>query len=410
MNKVYFCYHHTKSKMNLYGIYDTTYDLPETIPMDIATFLKFHIETGRPIIQFIKIYLASEIFNRKTKQNGGFFSPEKKMISSLIKASKLNFTSDETINFINEIEQIITKKDYSLDQIVKLLEQKLRNFVLVKKPSYFLSYAHSVKCFKETSDPLKYYRIFYSEKGIKDNEDIILQFFISYKIPASAIPHILRNKKSFKEILIFRNMQHMLPVVSHQELQQKTTFTYFEKEFDINDLRDFYRILLRTNYGYAKKLHVFLEQENTTIEEINIQDLTTFWKSENRSLKVYKLCNFRSNTGELLLPGVFFKSEFQGNKKYIILDKFGFQNLFIFSRKGDFIMMNANCEVWLSEGNSLLHIDWDRNETEYNIKDNEAYPVEQPIIDIYYKPEESRPIDMQGQQPPESIDDDELPF
>lgn len=382
MNKVYYCYYHKNSKLKLYGIYNTVYDLPETIPMDISTFLKFHIETGHPIIQFIKIYQASEFCNRKTKLNSGFYSPEKKMIYSLIKASKLNFSSDETLSYINEIEKIIKNTEFQASKIVRLVKQKLKNFNLIKKPSYFLSYAHSVKCFKESGDSLKYYRIFYSEEAIKRNIDIILQFYVTYKIPASAIPHIIRNKKSIKEILIFRNMQHLLPTVLKQKLQHKTTFTFFEKEVDVIEIRGFYKMILKYDYHLTKEIYNYLKQLNTTIDEININDLITFGHDP-----LYpKTSNFKNNTGELLLPpGMFFETYGWDNEKYIILDKFGFQNFSIFSREGDLIMMNAEGSIYFTEENCFIVSDWCDNKTKYIIRDYEAYPAKQQKIDFYCK-------------------------
>lgn len=371
-------YHHTANDQDLYGIWDTYSWLPETFPMDLATFLKFWLETQRPLEPILQVWNKLETNGTSLDSDDNLVKDkEKVLLDNLCSVSLSDIAANENRAISENLRNIIIGNQDNHVNAIQLINVQLDRFNLPRKYDYYYSYGFTYNIMEWRLLPNNSKLFYNNPVDLTALSDLFLRLFKDYLIPACAIPHVLRNRAPFREELIFRNLQYLIPDVSIEEMQSHTTFQYCEITAELEHMREYYRIVMESDYtNLAGTIRDYLATNNITIDEANFNDIKIINEKTHGILGIHQISNFRSNDGRLLLPPVFFRSPFINNFGYYILSKIVDQNSYVFSSNGDLILENIENDIEFVDNTQFNLTEWTGEILKtYTIKNLKAFPL-----------------------------------
>lgn len=223
-----YCFVYPNSSHRFFVIYNTYYDLPETIPMDLATFLAYHFNTGRDLSGLFFCYedlirSGCSMFETTLEQ---FVSIEELAFQYLqIKHCDL-LTIAETNKVASQLihQELLTGKPspHRLQDIIK------QNQVVIRPVNYYYSMNYTIDWeftheqvgpFQE--DKLNAIKDQYSRYAMENAGNVssfiehpfeVYLFFIEHKgMPLHLVPHIFRFNPLYRERCNEGGLNYLLP-------------------------------------------------------------------------------------------------------------------------------------------------------------------------------------------------------
>lgn len=363
---------HPTAKQDFYVIWNTFYELPDTVPMDLTTFLAYHININRSFEGLISCWkdlqisgvsiqeMSFDLLNAKVKEmlyclceNSGSLAREEKnrdnskLLKKFIDGLKINSQSE------------------------KLLKEKIKdvNIKLDRDHSYFRSYSHTMDWLNKNR--IVFESSFADDKTLLNYAEFFFNLFLNFNMPAYAVPHIIRNGKDFRKELFSRNLHYLISDVSQKELNAKLKFQFIRQYPSFDELRIYVRYLLKSDLILRESIQNYLKQINKTIDSItNTELLEIMAKSFTLNEGVF---NFISESGKVLLPPIYFSSfsVFSMQNNMVALARFGLQNFDIYTLNGELILDDAGSEVsFFDKGYFAIHSKY-TSETELYRRDGD---------------------------------------
>ncbi|WP_335976108.1 hypothetical protein [Gaetbulibacter jejuensis] len=195
---------------NLYFIYNTFYDEPSTIPMDLITFLKFHFATGRTIEGFLLCWkdIQATGTSLSVQTFESFFNTDQK--ESLYETASCSYaldTASKISNVSKELFEVINENPLQINPFE--LEERLDGLTmhyLLRPLEYYESRAALMDFLYEIND---------SNEGtdwlsvLLENEEAYLRQLDN--IPLHLVPHKYRNNGYFYEQCLQQKQFAMIP-------------------------------------------------------------------------------------------------------------------------------------------------------------------------------------------------------
>jgi hypothetical protein len=201
------------TEQNLYFIHDTYFELPLTIPIDLTTFIWYHIQTERRLDGLFESweYLHNHQTSLKdTNFDTHFNDCEKESLNNDIFHSCSNVYAKVNKNCSDKLKIFIDNKLYISEDIGEYLDQLLKQHteVILRNLKYYYS-KHYLMDFIWQRYP-KYTDTF-------DTENTLKTIYEFNKFPLYFIPHKLRSTGYFAEKCFFsRNDRDLIPEIKDE--------------------------------------------------------------------------------------------------------------------------------------------------------------------------------------------------
>ena len=199
---------------NLYFIYNTFWDQPETIPMDLATFIFYHLSTNRTLSGFCFSWknLKNKGASLQNQSYEEFFDSNLRLkhfdsakVSGVLETALHNSPLSKRIDII--LNQYSTNSDYEDSIFDEIDFSKLHNF---RELDYYKSLSYTYDMLAKYNSESQY------EDGDKmwwdefqsDPEEYLKQFD---DFPLNLVPHKYRANGHFAELCRKRNKHNLIP-------------------------------------------------------------------------------------------------------------------------------------------------------------------------------------------------------
>lgn len=223
-----YCFVYPNSTHRFFVIYNTYYDLPETIPMDLATFLAYHFKTGRDLSGLYFCYedlirWGCSMFETSLEQ---FVSPEELAYQyfqieqcDLLTIADTNKVASQLIH-----KELITgsPSPHRLRDIIK------EHQVVIRPVNYYYSMNYTIdweftheQVGPFQADKLRAIKDQYSRYAMENAGNVssfiehpfeVYLFFIEHKgMPLHLVPHIFRFNPLYRERCNEEGLNYLLP-------------------------------------------------------------------------------------------------------------------------------------------------------------------------------------------------------
>jgi hypothetical protein len=399
-----------KSNDRFFILWDTFYELPSTIPMNILTFLQYWgIDNKDKVSALYSIY--PRLIQTGTSLNDYSFD----QMPSYLQQQAFDYV-ELGIDFPNAEERLIIKqleKLFILDQ--SFIEFYSSYFQLIKlinmypkRPlNYYLSWNRTSQCFYMLDSKFvqgifkNITAITLPQKVVESMDDILREnLFKDYTeamielflylgennyIALDAIPHVIRNNAGFQKLFTDFGMESYLP----------QTFI----QYDIHDISSHGLVEL----GDAKYTRQFINAFGFTevtpeLYGLRLQDMTQDElgniMSEKCHIYLNKLLNVNDKNGNLHMP-MKYSSHFQLDSfnRFYVLAPFGRQCYHVFDKSGKLIDDMGYYDINFIQDNLgyfqcadyLQWVRWEYNDTTQKVS---IQPIQ--VIDPYIEGEWNR--------------------
>ena len=198
---------------DLYFIQNTYFELPQTIPMDLTTFIYYHLSIGRTLEGFFDCWedlqisgstLADVVFDE------WFNDIEKTRIFE-----DAQYTGSLDLAIINSesskmLKDFIQQERYKNESVADFVETHgaiaIRHF---RDLEYYDSWHYIQEYFWDSeivSEDLEN-----PEEPVYNNQEALIALHKVHKFPLELIPHKFRMCEYFKHLFIRNNLSHLLP-------------------------------------------------------------------------------------------------------------------------------------------------------------------------------------------------------
>lgn len=371
----------SNNETDYFVVWDTYYELPLSIPMDLATFIMFLHEKKWTFTGLISswnnlknnnISLEGFVLNKYLKKNQYDF---------LLKQAEDEYVISKEINY-REYSNLISSK---LDKLFLKYQQKTTNssneeskLLLAELHEEFYLYFNNDFCHNISLLPLhlydninstcdKLYSQISSDKlndfhnflfSTQPNELDALraanwfsrQLFY-YGLLWHEIPYFIRNK------FTITNNNLVINEVNSSFIRQVDKISVVELELTVHNLLSYFNHLIIEQYQFAIEIKThfkeigLLEDDNNFI---TLSNLSNFLNTDLLAAEILprKLFNLSDNYGGMLLPSIY--TDYYEDNGLIKFYKFDFQIMDIYSKNGDLIFTNLDDITIIKRENELL--------------------------------------------------------
>jgi hypothetical protein len=236
---------------DLYFIHNTDYELPETIPMDLTSFISYHLMTGRYLKGFL--YCWDDLLKTgSTLEDVDFetwFNEEEKsklytdaLASSALKnAIALKTTSELLKDFIKEkkyeqedieslyydltksmddffrIDEYYHSRSYLFEHLQTLIDENQPNYNEESEPDELVFEKDTTDDYDISGDFDDLFKLQYTLDDVDinnfDQEELLISLYShdNTYIPLHLIPHKYRNSGFFRDECIYNNLIKLIP-------------------------------------------------------------------------------------------------------------------------------------------------------------------------------------------------------
>lgn len=382
-----FTFIYPKTQKRYYQLYDTVIGAPETVPMDLITFLQYkglyNKENTGVIFAFFNQLLETGItlpyMNENIMENPAFYFSQ--TFEFLDNYENTVTSSEATLN--NELEELFGQNipfTVFYQQYLNLIQTI--NIHPDRQLNYYYYFSRTIDCLRKSNrlnlpvilDVLERNNITFDffeketdlysfrewiEKGLLfSHKDVMAKLFVELAeknlIAIDAIPHVLRDQQSVSALFQRFEMQNLLP--NYQLPDNDGRINYELTEFGINTY-----IL---QYANLATFHPLGDQ---SLIGFSLLD-KTFTEIQDKLMDLYiyapLLVNFSNSNGQTLLPMIYTRY-FSGEGNLCTLSPFNVQQFSVFSVNGILI---SDIGYWdnLKVNESITYyqhmnlFDWDR--------------------------------------------------
>jgi hypothetical protein len=371
----------SNNETDYFVVWDTYYELPLSIPMDLATFIMFLHEKKWTFTGLIaswnnlknnNISLEGFVLNKYLKKNQYDF---------LLKQAEDEYVISKEINY-REYSNLISSK---LDTLFLKYQQKTINssneeskLLLAELHEEFHLYFNNDFCHNISLLPLhlydninstcdKLYSQISSDK-LNDFHNFLFstqpnaldalraakwfsrQLFY-YGLLWHEIPYFIRNKFTITNNNVVTNE------VNSSFIRQVDKISVVELELTVHNLLSYFNHLIIEHYQFAIEIKThfkeigLLEDDNNFI---TLSNLSNFLNTDLLAAEILprKLFNLSDNNGGMLLPSIY--TDYYEDNGLIKFYKFDVQIIDIYSKNGDLIFTNLDDITIIKRENELL--------------------------------------------------------
>ena len=371
----------TSNETDYYVVWDTYYELPETIPMDLATFIMYLFEKKRTFTGLIASW-----YNLQEKN----ISLEGFVLNEFLKQNQYNFLITQAEDeYINSKELIY--REFSIQIKEKLDALSLRyqhnisnsskdelDLLLKELHNIFYLFINETLIYNISLLPLHLYNNInstcnklYSQIGSDKFNDFHNFLFSQPSNEEDAI----RNAKWFSkqffnndllwgEIPCFLRKKFTITNNSLVNNEGNSSFSrqideisVVELELTAQNLLSYFNHLINEQYPFANNIKTHF-QEIGLLEENNnfiiLSNLSTFLNAKLLDAEILprKLFNLSDNNGGMLLPSIY--TNYYEDNGLIKFYKYDEQLIDVYSRYGDLIFTNLDDITIIERNNQLL--------------------------------------------------------
>jgi hypothetical protein len=191
---------------DLYFVQNTFFELPETIPIDLTTFIYYHLQTDRTLNGLF--YCWEDLQETGSTLDGvhfdNFFNDnEKKRLYEDASSSESLYLANINKHISLELKRFISKKQPDQESILYFYNQNAHSAIRHYRCSeYYLSRHHLYKYLFEIETSVVYDYI---------DEEILMSLYEAHNFPLEFVPHEFRKKDFFKKRYIHYSKLHLLP-------------------------------------------------------------------------------------------------------------------------------------------------------------------------------------------------------
>ena len=374
----------TNNKTDYYIVWDTYHDLPESIPMDLATFIVFLYENRYSFSAFIVSW-------KNLQENN--VSLEATLLDNFLKESELDFLQAQAEdNYVNYKELI--NRELSTQIKVKLDALSLRYYSTILNSSKqalellleelhdeFYLFINEILIYNISLLPLHLYcniNLTY-DKLYTQIDSIKLDDFLGF-LYSNHLNNIDAQRAAdwFCKLLFKKNfLWHEIPYF----LRKKVIITnnslvinnlgnsgFIRKIDDINvteldltaqNLLSYFNHLINEQYPFANEIKTHFQDIGLIGDNSNFIKLDKLINSLNANLidsqfLPPKLFNFSDKDGGLLLPSIY--TDYYEDNGLIKFYKYNVQLIDVYSNYGDLIFTNLEDITFIERDNQLLAI------------------------------------------------------
>lgn len=371
----------TSNETDYYVVWNTYYELPETIPMDLATFIMYLFEK-----KWTFTGLITSWYNLQEKN----ISLEGFVLNEFLKQNQYNFlitqAEDEYINskeLINREFSILIKE--KLDALSLTYQHNILtsskdelDLLLKEMHNIFYLFTNETLIYNISLLPLHLYNNInstcnklYSQIG-SDKFNDFHNFLFS--IPSNE-EDAVRNAKWFSKQLFNNDLSwHEIPYFIRKKFEIKNNsvgineeyssfirqideISVVELELTSQNLLSYFNHLINEQYPFANKIKTHF-QEIGLLEENNnfiiLSNLSTFLNTELLEAEILprKLFNLSDNNSGMLLESIY--TDYYEDNGLIKFYKYDEQLIDVYSKYGDLIFTNLDDITIIEINNQLL--------------------------------------------------------
>ena len=336
-----FKFQHPLVKQDFYVIWNTYSELPDTIPMDLTTFLTWYLTTNRSLEGLLYCWKDLQITGSSLNNMSfnDFNYKLKKMLYLLCENTTACRLEEKNRNTSDILMEFINGFDETQNPEAKL-KQKLKeyNLALDRKSDYYYSYHHTQNWLKNRGIDFEFSNYYSDEFAVK-YLDFFLDLFLHKDMPARFIPHLIRNEKAFREDLFSLNLQYLITDVSDEELSQLKEFKFTRKIPSFDELRKFLENTLYSDFGIANSLKEYLDKTGNTLDTMSNPDILDMF-DELIYGNINYFYNFTDENGKERLPTSYLGDHINLSMEdnLVAITKFGIQDFDIFNLNGDAVL------------------------------------------------------------------------
>jgi hypothetical protein len=275
---------------DLYFIQNTFFELPQTIPMDLTTFIYYHLSIGRTLEGFFDCWEDLQVSGSTLQEvffEEWFDDAEKKRIyedaqySAAIDLANINSESSRILKAFIQQKRF---ENESIADFIRLHDSiSMRHF---RDLDYYDSWHYIQEYFWENemiSEELGNY----DDPGY-NNEESLIALYKTHQFPLQLIPHKFRKVDFFKYLFVQRGMGNLLPdIFTDKELllflfscSFPSALTFFIGDEFSND-RAFMEEAIATNQGAIGNASLSLKGDS----ELAIKSFPFGWDDISEDLK-----------------------------------------------------------------------------------------------------------------------------
>jgi hypothetical protein len=269
-----FKFNHPDLNEDLFFVYNTFHELPDTVPMDLTTFILYNIESGRLLEGLI--YTWDQLILTGTSLEGftfeNFFDDEEK--EKLVSDANDSFAivSAQRNHFFSScLREFLSAKKNTERSIFKFISQQKKNiYKYLKPPNYYFSRHYLV------------YYLFNKIEKIDFTENELIDLFLKYNFPLYFVPHRFRSKGFFRSECIRKNQAYLIP--GFELLENKNCLDNLDRvdslkfkihKIDVNEriARIYLKQILDSSFDFSFDLNEAFSSLNKPLDLINLEEI-----------------------------------------------------------------------------------------------------------------------------------------
>jgi hypothetical protein len=368
----------TNNKTDYYLIWDTFYELPETIPMDLATFIAILNEKKWSFTGLIAAW--KNLHENNISLDGMVLSEflKEKEYEFLIKQSEDEYTASKELNHRALSEQIKKKMNELSNRYQSSIplssEEELETLLSTLQGEFYkfleAEIIHNVKLL-----PLRLY------KNLNETFDLVVDHlrlgkskdfweFMYSSAPVSRKSVEWYSKLFFHNNLYWDDIPHSVRkkyTISSNKLAENDSNCSFNRqngdikleeiEHTATNLLGYLNHAINENFNFAKDILSHLQKFGLLKEDQKLIQLQHLEYALNQNLidisyLPYKLFNICDNDGGMLLPPIY--TDYHEVCGLIKFDKYNLGLIDVYSKNGDLIFANLDAIEIVEKDNQIF--------------------------------------------------------